>query len=62
MNERGGLRVVGVLGGMGPEAMMHPMSRVIAPAPSEDDADHPPLLVDHNPQMDTSGKALLYGR
>lgn len=54
-------RVVGILGGMGPEATVLLMSRIIAMTPANDDADHVPLLVDHNPQVPSRIKALIEG-
>jgi aspartate racemase len=54
--------VVGILGGMGPEATVLLMSRIIALTSAEDDADHVPLLVDHNPQVPSRIKALVEGR
>lgn len=54
--------VVGVLGGMGPEATVLLMQRIIALTPAEDDADHVPLFVDHNPQVPSRIKALIEGR
>ncbi len=53
--------IVGILGGMGPEATVLLMSRIIALTPAEDDADHVPLLVDHNPQVPSRIKALVEG-
>ncbi|MEQ9465416.1 MAG: amino acid racemase [Haliea sp.] len=47
-NNRRGL-TVGVLGGMGPEATVDFMARVIAATPASCDQDHIHLLVDHNP-------------
>lgn len=54
-------RPVGVLGGMGPEATVLLMSRVIALTPAQDDADHVPLFVDHNPQVPSRIEALIEG-
>ena len=50
---------VGVLGGMGPEATVDFMSKVIALTPADHDQDHVRMLVDHNPavpdrQIDTA--------
>jgi aspartate racemase len=45
------MRTVGILGGMGPEATVLLMQRVIAAVPARDDADHVPLIVDQNPQV-----------
>ncbi|MEO0937181.1 MAG: amino acid racemase [Pseudomonadota bacterium] len=55
------MRTVGVIGGMGPEATVLFMSRVIAAVPAADDGDHIPLLVDQNPQVPSRIKALLEG-
>jgi aspartate racemase len=54
-------RAVGVLGGMGPEATVLLMSRVIQRTPAQDDADHVPLFVDHNPQVPSRIEALIEG-
>jgi len=55
-------RVVGILGGMGPEATVALMARVIAAVPARDDADHVPLLVDQNPQVPSRIARLIEGR
>lgn len=44
-------KVIGVLGGMGPEATILMMSRLLAATPAKDDFDHIPLLVDNNTQV-----------
>mgnify|MGYP003123312345 CR=1 FL=1 len=44
-------KVIGILGGMGPEATILMMSRLLAATPAEDDADHIPLLVDSNTRV-----------
>ncbi len=56
-----GHKVVGVLGGMGPDATVELMQRVIAATPAQDDADHIHLLVDNNPKVPSRIKALLEG-
>ena len=43
--------VVGILGGMGPEATILLQQRVLASVTAQDDADHVPLLIDMNPQI-----------
>lgn len=45
------MRPVGILGGMGPEATVDLMRRVLAAVPASDDADHVPLIVHQNPQV-----------
>ena len=44
-------RVVGILGGMGPEATVMLLQPLIIARPVTDDADHIPLLVNRNPQV-----------
>ena len=51
--------VVGVLGGMGPEATLELMRRVIACTPANDDQDHIRMIVDHNPKVPSRIKALI---
>ena len=45
------LRRVGILGGMGPEATVLLMRKVLDAVKARDDADHIPLIVDQNPQV-----------
>ncbi|WP_108482335.1 aspartate/glutamate racemase family protein [Oceaniglobus ichthyenteri] len=54
-------RRIGVLGGMGPEATVLLMSRLIAATPADDDADHIPLSVDMNPQVPSRIARLIDG-
>jgi aspartate racemase len=54
-------RRVGILGGMGPEATVLLMSRLIAATPARDDADHIPLSVDMNPQVPSRIARLIDG-
>ncbi|MCS4504464.1 amino acid racemase [Arhodomonas aquaeolei] len=53
--------VVGVIGGMGPEATVELMQRVIDATPAADDADHIHMLVDNNPKVPSRIKALIEG-
>ncbi|MEO1423550.1 MAG: amino acid racemase [Pseudomonadota bacterium] len=55
------MRRVGVIGGLGPEATVLFMSRLIAAVPARDDADHVPLIVDQNPQVPSRIDALVEG-
>jgi len=52
-------KVVGILGGMGPDATVDLMSRVIAATPASDDLDHIHMLVDNNPKVPSRIKALI---
>jgi len=54
-------RRVGILGGMGPEATVLLMQRVIERTEVADDQDHVPMLVDNNPQVPSRVKALVEG-
>ena len=54
-------RVVGVLGGMGPDATVDFMSKVIAATPAEKDQDHVHMIVDHNPKVPNRQAAILDG-
>ena len=54
-----GLRRIGVLGGMGPQATVSLMQRIQAATPASDDADHAPLLVDMNPQVPSRIRHLI---
>ena len=54
-------KTVGVLGGMGPEATVDFMSRVIRATPADRDQDHLRLLVDSNPHVPNRQEALLRG-
>ena len=50
---------VGVLGGMGPDATVDFIAKVIAATPAEVDEDHLRLLVDHNPLVPSRQAAIL---
>ncbi|WP_419911936.1 aspartate/glutamate racemase family protein [Hoeflea sp.] len=52
---------IGVLGGMGPEATILFMQKTLDAVRANDDADHVPLIVDHNTQVPSRIKALLDG-
>lgn len=54
-------RRVGILGGMGPQATVLLMDRLIAATPARDDADHIPLIVDQNPQVPSRIRFLIEG-
>jgi aspartate racemase len=54
-------RVVGIIGGMGPEATVDLMRRVIAKTPARDDQDHAHLLVESNPKIPSRVAHLIEG-
>ena len=55
------MRRVGILGGMGPQATILLMQKVLAAVPAQDDADHIPLIVDQNPQVPSRIRRLIEG-
>ncbi|MGO3408405.1 aspartate/glutamate racemase family protein [Marinomonas sp.] len=54
-------KIVGVIGGMGPEATVDLMQRIIDLTPAADDVDHIHVLVDNNPKIPSRIKALIEG-
>lgn len=53
--------VVGIIGGMGPEATVDLMRRIIARTPASDDQDHVHLLVESNPKIPSRIAHLIEG-
>jgi len=54
-------KVAGVIGGMGPEATVEFLRRIVAATPAADDADHIRILVDNNPGIPSRIAALIEG-
>jgi aspartate racemase len=52
-------KIVGIIGGMGPEATVDLMKRVIRATPAADDIDHIRMVVDNNPKVPSRIKALV---
>lgn len=52
-------RVLGIIGGMGPEATILLMQRLLEATPAKDDGDHIPLLVDNNTQIPSRIRHLI---
>ncbi|WP_386680960.1 aspartate/glutamate racemase family protein [Loktanella sp. R86503] len=55
------MRRIGILGGMGPEATILLMQKVVKAVPAQDDGDHIPLIVDQNTQVPSRIAHLLQG-
>ncbi|KUF12181.1 aspartate/glutamate racemase family protein [Pseudoponticoccus marisrubri] len=55
------MRPVGILGGMGPQATVLLMQKLIDAVPARDDADHVPLIVHQNPAVPSRIAALIEG-
>jgi aspartate racemase len=54
-------KTVGVIGGMGPEATVDFLRRIVAATPAKDDAGHIHVLVDNNPKVPSRIAALIDG-
>ena len=54
-------KIVGVIGGMGPEATVDLMWRVIRTTPVQDDIDHIRMIVDNNPKVPSRIEAIIEG-
>lgn len=54
-------KIVGIIGGMGPEATVDFMTRIIKGTPAIDDCDHIHMLVDNNPKIPSRIKSLIEG-
>ena len=54
-------KLVGVLGGMGPDATVDFMAKVISLTPAAGDQDHLHMIVDHNPTVPNRQTAILDG-
>ncbi|MEP9367933.1 amino acid racemase [Xanthobacter sp. VNH20] len=54
-------RRIGILGGMGPQATVLLMDKLIAAVPAADDRDHIPLIVDQNTQVPSRIRRLIEG-
>jgi aspartate racemase len=54
-------KTVGIIGGMGPEATVDLMLRIIRLTPAMDDQDHIRCIVDNNPKVPSRIKAIIEG-
>ncbi len=54
-------KIAGVIGGMGPEATVDFLRRIVAATPARDDSDHIRVLVDNNPKIPSRLAALVEG-
>jgi len=54
-------RIVGIIGGMGPEATVDLMRRVVEKTPARDDRDHIHLIVESNPKIPSRIAHLIEG-
>ena len=54
-------KVIGILGGMGPEATLDLFSKIIANTPAARDQDHLRVVIDSNPKVPDRTAAILRG-
>jgi len=54
-------KVIGILGGMGPEATLDLFSKIIASTPAARDQDHLRVVIDSNPKVPDRTAAILKG-
>lgn len=54
-------KVIGILGGMGPDATITLFHRIVAQTRAERDQDHLPIIIDNNPAIPDRTRALLEG-
>ena len=54
-------KIIGILGGMGPEATADLFLKVIKSTPAKKDQDHLRIIVDNNPQIPDRTAAILHG-
>lgn len=54
-------KTVGIIGGMGPEATVDLMQRIIRLTPARDDIDHIRCVVDNDPKIPSRIKAIIEG-
>jgi aspartate racemase len=54
-------KVIGILGGMGPEATLDLFGKIIANTPAVTDQDHLRVVIDSNPQVPDRTAAILLG-
>jgi aspartate racemase len=55
------VKTIGIIGGMGPEATVLLMQKLLVAVPATDDADHIPLIVHQNPAVPSRIKRLIDG-
>ena len=55
-----GEKVIGILGGMGPEATLNCFAKILAHTPASKDQDHLRILIDDNPKIPDRTAAILH--
>jgi aspartate racemase len=57
-----GRKLVGILGGMGPDAMVDFLSKIISRTPATKDQDHIPMVIFNYPQIPDRTRSILSGK
>jgi aspartate racemase len=57
-----GKKLVGILGGMGPDAMVNFLAKITAKTPATKDQDHIPMVIFSYPQIPDRTKSILSGK
>ena len=55
-------KVIGILGGMGPEATVDLFSKILKATPIQTEQDHLRIIIDNNPKIPNRSQAILSGR
>ncbi|MCR6669392.1 MAG: amino acid racemase [archaeon YNP-WB-040] len=55
------MKIIGILGGLGPEATAELFLRIIKATPAKRDQDHIPIIIFNNPKVPDRTAAILYG-
>ncbi len=54
-------KIVGILGGMGPEATIDLFQKIVRLTPAKKDQEHLRIIIDNNPKIPDRTRAILYG-
>jgi aspartate racemase len=52
-------KIIGILGGMGPEATLNCFAKILANTPAEKDQDHIRVIIDNNPKIPDRTSAIM---
>lgn len=52
-------KIIGIIGGMGPEATVDVFSKIVAATPSRKDQDHLRIIIDNNPKVPSRFKFIM---
>jgi aspartate racemase len=55
------MKIIGILGGMGPAATVELFRRIVAYTPAQCDQDHIPVVIDNNPKIPDRGPFIVNG-